>query len=231
MKQRSFEKEWIDLGPSYYSEQEYRDCLNQLGRIGSWLGGDRATFRAFASLPEAPTSILDIGCGGGLFTLRLAKRYPQATVVGMDISQMAIDCAEENRKKEGMVSPHVTFMVSPDPSLEGLSQQFDVVTATLVCHHLTDEELVTFLQQACRVAKRAVILNDLHRHPLASLSFRAVAPLFFRHRLIWHDGLLSIQRAFKREEWQRHLAAAGIASSRVKISWRWPFRWIVSIEQ
>jgi SAM-dependent methyltransferase len=158
----------MDIGPSCYTSDEYRDCLTQLGRVGRLLGGDRASFWAFDRLSPPPGSILDVGCGGGHFAVNLAKRFPQARVVGTDISSDAI-----TEKKE----------------LESAPNSFDVVTATMVCHHMKDEEIVDFFKRATAVASRAVIINDLHRHPLAWISYALVGPVLFHNRLITHDGL------------------------------------------
>lgn len=220
---RSQEAELIDLGPSHYSSDEYQDCLFQLDRIAKTLGGDRATFWAFDRLEYAPASILDVGCGGGLFTLRLASRFPQAKVVGIDISKGAIAIANENLLKNGSPS-NVKFVV------QEMSEPYDVVTATLMTHHLTDSELISFITQACRLAKRTVILNDLHRHWLATAGFATLAPILFNNRLIIHDGLISIRRAFTRKDWKSYLTAAGIDPKAYKITWHWPFRWIVTID-
>lgn len=230
LSQRSHQKELLDLGPSHYTTAEYRDCLYQLDRVGRFLGGDRATFKAFDQLFPPPLSILDVGCGGGLFTTRLAARYPQAKVVGIDIAPAAIQFAQEHLEKIKDKLPHVQFQVPPQPQLDYLPNQFDIVTSTLVCHHLSDEELVHFLKQACKTAKQAVIFNDLHRHPLATLGFATLVPFFFRNRLIWHDGLLSIRRAFTREDWWTYLDAAGIDKQFCTVSWHWAFRWIVKID-
>jgi 2-polyprenyl-3-methyl-5-hydroxy-6-metoxy-1,4-benzoquinol methylase len=229
LSQRSHQPEWMDLGPSYYTPEEYRDCLYQLDRIGRFLGGDRATFWALKQLQAPPTSILDVGCGGGLFTLRLAAHYPQARIVGSDISHEAIAFAQEYLQKHRLSLPNIQFIVPSSPQLDPQAQ-FDVIMATLVCHHLSDDELITFLQQACRVAKQAVILNDLHRHPLATMGFAALTPLFFRNRMIWHDGLLSIRRSFTRQDWKAFLKAANIPENDFTITWHWAFRWIVMID-
>lgn len=230
ISQRSHEPEWIDLGPSHYTRAEYRDCLNQLDRIGRFLGGDRATLKTLNQLPTPPNSILDVGCGGGLFTMRLAAHYPHARILGIDLSQEAIDFAREHLACAQPSLPHVQFLVPLTPHLDDLTESFDVVMATLVCHHLSDQELISFLQQACRIAKKAVIINDLHRHPLATMGFGLLTPCFFRNRLIWHDGLLSIRRSFTRRDWWTYLAAAGIERRHCTVTWHWAFRWIVKID-
>jgi 2-polyprenyl-3-methyl-5-hydroxy-6-metoxy-1,4-benzoquinol methylase len=109
--------------------------------------------------------------------------------------------------------------------LEEEDQSFDIVTSTLVCHHLTDEELTLFIQKGKKVAKRMLLCNDLHRHPLAYGLFALVAPLLFPNRLIFHDGLLSIRRAFTRKDLEKLTEEL----PKAKISWHWPFRWIVKI--
>jgi 2-polyprenyl-3-methyl-5-hydroxy-6-metoxy-1,4-benzoquinol methylase len=179
-------------------------------------------------LKQLPQTILDVGCGGGAFTMELARSYPQAKVTGIDISQQAISYANKQLTNQPALT-NLTFQLTDKSTLAYPANQFDLVTATLVCHHLTDEELIAFLKQSVHIAKSAVILNDLHRHPLASLGFGVVAPLFFRNRLIWHDGLLSIKRSFKRNDWMRYLQAADIDLKRVCLTWHWPFRWILSI--
>ena len=229
LTKRSHELEWMDLGKDFYNPLQYRDCLFQLDRIGRFLGGDRATFWALRQLPSPPHSILDVGCGGGLFTITLAKAYPGANIVGLDISPEAIAFAKERLNSLKPSVSNVSFILSETPRLnEQLT--FDVVTATLVCHHLSDEELIEFIKQACRTAKQAVILNDLHRHLFATIGFAAAVPLFFRNKMIWHDGLLSIRRSFKRQEWVKILNAAGVDTACYTITWHWAFRWIVTID-
>lgn len=231
MNHRSPEKELIDLGPEYYSADEYRECLYLLDRIGRFLGGDRATYKAFQRLARPPRSILDVGCGGGLFTLRLAENHPNAKVVGCDIAPEAIYLAEAHRQAHYPKLKNIEFIVPPSASLShNDANSFDVVTATLLCHHLTDHDLIMFLKDACHTANQAVVINDLHRHRLASFAFACVTPLFFRNRLIAHDGQISIRRAFTYADWINYLQRANIPLACCSIRWCWAFRWIVTVD-
>ncbi|PJD95779.1 MAG: hypothetical protein CK425_07695 [Parachlamydia sp.] len=224
--QRSSELELLDLGPSYYSQEEYTGCLHQLARIGRFLGGDKATLDVFTRFP-APSSILDVGCGGGQFTLQLAEKFPQAQVTGIDISSQAIDFAQKQLEETQLTN--VTFEIPPSVHLLYPANSFDVVTATLVCHHMEDAQLIDFLRKAYAVATHRIILNDLHRHWLAYLGFFLIAKPCFANRLIAHDGLLSIKRAFKKKDWIHFLQAAGIPLEQCSITWHWAFRWVVCI--
>ncbi len=221
MKQRSNELELIDKGNAYYVHEEYTECLYQMGRIGLLLGGDRATMQVITQYAKQPLSILDVGCGGGALADRLAKIFPRVHITGIDTSLEAISYAQR------YASDRVVFEHRTNPVLKEPEKSYDIVMATLVCHHLSDEQIIDFLKRAARVARKAVIINDLHRHWLAYISFQVIAPLLFPNRLIKHDGLLSIKRSFVRSELQSLLDCAGLKGT---VSWYPLFRWLVKVE-
>lgn len=225
-KTRSYELELIDIGDSLYSQDEYTHCLHQMGRIGKYMLSDRLTIRAINRLRGPIASILDVGCGGGSFTARLAREYPQTQVLGIDISKHAIAYAQRKMSHE---MPNLSFAVPATAELNEPYKSFDIVTATLVCHHLDNPTLIDFLQRSAKVARKAIVINDLHRHWLAYAAFSIIAPIFFRNRLIMHDGLLSIKRAFTGRDWHMLLEQAGFKPHQYSIRWGIAFRWIVTI--
>lgn len=46
-------------------------------------------------LPESTPSVLDVGCGTGYWTQRLAERYPTARVIGVDIAPGMLEQAQK----------------------------------------------------------------------------------------------------------------------------------------
>ena len=72
---------------------------------------------------------------------------------------------------------------------------FDLVSCGLFLHHLEPEELVAFVDEALRVSRHAVLLNDLRRSRLHLTLVHAALPLF-RSRLTRHDAPASVQRAY-----------------------------------
>lgn len=227
---RSLEKEILDLGPEHYTVEEYKDCMIKLDRIGRWLGGDAATFSALKKLEPPPQSILDVGCGGGLFAIRMAHTYPKAKVLGIDINPQAIAFAQHKLAMMDNPPKNIAFEWRPDGALSEPDKSFDVVMSTLVCHHLNDQQIVEFLSKARRVAKRKIIINDLHRHPIALALFNIVSPLFFRNRLVLADGQLSIRRAFTRQEWNHYIKQIDDIPFKHAVKWHWAFRWIVELD-
>jgi 2-polyprenyl-3-methyl-5-hydroxy-6-metoxy-1,4-benzoquinol methylase len=224
-KKRSYKKELIDLGEPHYTAQEYDDCLEKLGAVGRWLGGDRATKKAFSSVHAH--SILDVGCGGGFTAKLLSKKFKKSTVLGIDMSRKAIDFCLKRHPND---NSKLRFEYHENKGITLKPKSVDVITSTLVCHHMDDSELVDFLKQAQQVAKKEVIINDLHRHPLAYFFYYLTAPLLFKNRLISQDGLLSIKRAFIKSDWQNYLKQADISPENYQITWYFPFRYIVKIQ-
>ena len=200
---RSKKLELLDTGD--YSDEEYREVLAILEKIGSLPGADEATISAIGPAKR----ILDLGCGGGHFAYKLATRYPSAEVVGYDIDDEAIAYAKERFRRDNLA------FVREDPGVN-----FDVVTTNLVMHHLSDRQIVEILQKYPKV-----VINDLHRSWIAYLLYWASAPWLYKNRVIVHDGLISIRRSFKRRDWKRYLKLAGKKGS---VRWKWAFRYLVA---
>ena len=219
---RSYDKELIDKGE--YNKDEYLDCLKQLGNVGKFLGGDRATNIAFKHLNYIPTSILDIGCGGGHTAKKLSKMFPSCNIVGIDMNKMAVDYAKEHYKN--LVFHHIDEKGIPTTKTIG---HFDVVTTTLVFHHMNDDEIINFIKNFKNIGD-VLIINDLHRNIIAYFFYAIIAPLFFRNRLITNDGLLSIKRGFSKAELVDYLCKAGISKHKYKIKWFFPFRYVLTIK-
>lgn len=224
---RSDEKEMMDYGTKYCTPLEYNDALMKLSWINSLLGGFRGTKRAFKKIKE-PHSILEVGCGGGYLSQKLYQWFLKADIVGIDIDPLAIDHAV--RELPEVCKAKVSFHPQPDKTLRYPDNSFDVVTTMLVCHHMTDPELVEFLQESYRVAAKAVIINDLQRHFLAYFSFSLIGKLF-RNRLIWNDGRISIKRGFRKKEWISLLEKAGFNKSQFTLHWDWAFRFTLTLRK
>lgn len=226
-EKRSTEQEYIDH--KKYHHDEYYDCLTMLDRIGRWLGGYRATYNVLKKMKPLPESILDIGCGGGLFDIRLAKKMPNTRILGIDINPQAIHFAKYHLSKTSNKPKNLKFEKRLDIEIGETQKSYDVVMCNAVCHHMTNYQIVEFISCACQVARRKVIINDLHRHPAAYYLFKWINPIFFRNRLVRHDGPISVKRAFIYDDWVHYLKQAGIKPENYTIKWKWAFRWVVEI--
>jgi hypothetical protein len=102
-----------------------------------------------------------------------------------------------------------------------------VAIATLFFHHFTAEQLSAVLKQLHTQVRVGIIINDLHRHPLAYYSIKWLTQLFSRSAMVKFDAPLSVLRGFSRSEWELILTKAGIR--KYTLRWRWAFRWQIII--
>jgi hypothetical protein len=86
----------------------------------------------------------------------------------------------------------------------------DVVLVSQVAHHLTHASVVQLVRIFDRLARRAVILADLRRHPFAPPSFWCGARLLQFDPITVADGMTSLRRGFTRLELENLMARAGI---------------------
>jgi ubiquinone/menaquinone biosynthesis C-methylase UbiE len=101
---------------------------------------------------------------------------------------------------------------------------FDLVTCNLFAHHLQPKQLAQFVREGLRVCRRAVLINDLIRHPVHLALAYAGYPIM-RSRVAWLDGLTSVRRAYVPDE-IRNLLASMLpqTAARVEISRNYLFR-------
>jgi len=79
---------------------------------------------ALEDLP-APGRVLDLGTGTGVVALALAERYPEAEVVGIDLSPGMIE--EARRKLPPELAGRVRFEVGDASALDCTDDEFEVV--------------------------------------------------------------------------------------------------------
>lgn len=79
--------------------------------------------------PPAGGRILDLGCGTGEISSRLAEAFPEASVVGVDVIEEHLSLA---RKRHRPLAPRLSFQVGDGFALPFPAASFDLV----VCRHM-----------------------------------------------------------------------------------------------
>ena len=168
---------------------------------------------------------------GGVRTMTcLLRTVAQAknlkTIAWLDVAGASGDVALLSQKaleREGieatptLLDRNVTHMNRQLPAVCGdalalpfADNSFDAVGCSLFAHHLEPDEVVGFASEALRVARHAVLINDLIRTPLhLALIYAGFA--LYRSRLTRHDAPASVKRAYTLEEMNAMLRAAGAA--------------------
>lgn len=227
-RRRSSELEHLDKGD--YTDEEYEGCILELQRVNRYLGDASAMRRSVLAEIEREGlrefSLLDVGAGSGEL-LRVAARWAeesgrQAQLTGLELNARSCRAILEGSESFSFISA-----VRGDAlKLPFADDAFDYSMCSLFTHHLGEEQVGRVLSEMSRVARRAIFVIDLHRHPVAYYLYTTVGRLFLHNRLIREDGALSILRSFRPEELQRLAAGAQLQDLTVKR--RFPFRLILS---
>lgn len=110
---------------------------------------------------------LEIGCGSGALTIRLAKKYPLSQVDGIDYwgnswGYSRTQC-EENARLEG-VGNRTNFQRASASKLPFADESFDLVVSNLTFHEVNDSKnKLDIVREALRVVKKGgrFVFQDL----------------------------------------------------------------------
>lgn len=207
-----------DLDPAVYER-----VLHDLARVNRW------TFTAWPTIAFLNQAIggakrfrlMDVGFGDGDILRAVArwarKRGIEAELVGVDLNEKSLAAARAATPPDLVID----YRAGDYLDQEG---PFDFVISSQVTHHMTDEQLLTFLRYMEQEARRGWLICDLHRHWFAHWGFPILARLLGVHRIVREDGQLSIARSFRPGDWRMILDGAGIPLDAVRIVRRFAFR-------
>jgi 2-polyprenyl-3-methyl-5-hydroxy-6-metoxy-1,4-benzoquinol methylase len=202
--------------------------LRELDMINQWLGGNKVTIDALRNswrlLPKDKEIIIaDLGCGSGemlrIISKLAEKENRKVKLIGFDANLHIIEYARRHSDEFSNLSFETTNVFSSAFQ----NQKFDFALATLFMHHFSEQELIDLFSSLKKQTRSAIIINDIHRHPLAYYSIKVLTHLFSRTPMVKFDAPLSVLRAFKKPELNEVMEKATIRIYHMK--WKWAFRW------
>jgi len=174
------------ISPSYYSSKNFH------GIEGGYLNPIAAitydTVTAFASPPNEtwirqqlvtaisgePSRILDLGCGTGSTTLMLKQAFPQAIVMGLDLSPYMLVVAN-HKARQAALEIQWWHGLAENTDLDNAT--FDLITISMLFHE-TPPPISRLILQECmrllRIGGQLIILDGnqkrlRHAHGLIDL--------------------------------------------------------------
>ncbi len=225
---RSTAAERMDTDCADYDD--YARCLADLARVNlvtrthqpllAWLARETAGLRSF--------SLLDVACGHGDLLRRIRRwslrRGLDATLHGIDLNPWALRAARAAATpSDGAITWHNGDVFTFQPP-----QLYDFIVSSQFTHHLSNADVVRFINWMEQHSARGWYIADLHRHWFPYYGFGLLAWAAGWHRFIGYDGRISIARSFVTAEWRELVRTAGVDPARVRIDWHIPFRICVS---
>ncbi len=214
--ERIYEQELLDAGDG--SDDEVVGNLSDLRRINQLLGGTRVVIEALRmSLDRRvkEVSMLDAGTGSADIPSAVAAKLKS---LGINPFVAALDLSERNLRLTCArldVDREIALIRADAFDLPFEDRSFDFVTASLFLHHFREDEIVRLLKGFARVARRAIIINDLMRN-LVPYYFTRMAGAIFESRLTRNDAPVSVLRGFTAEELRQLARRAGLTRFRVR---------------
>ena len=173
------------------------------GRSDYWqrMAAPRSRMRTFMRTIEGRghSSVVDLGCGSGLFLQEVKRIWPDARLCGIDFSEHLI---EENRKREPGIEWRLADLDHGQDFSDGLAGAFDVVFASEIVEHLdhpdallanaaglarADGGLLMLSTQSGRIWETERLVGH-RRHFSAAEMARLLESAGFKPERIWNEG-------------------------------------------
>ena len=196
---------------------EIARSLRDISRINRWFGGVATTRKLIERVAGATGqkhfSLLEVASGFG--------DGPRAAGEQLRQNGISLEITLLDRTRSHLL-PGDHSVVGDALALPFSGSSFDLVSCCLFAHHLEPGQLAAFAQEALRVSRRAVLINDLIRHPLHLLLVYAGFPLMRSYVSRW-DGVASVRKAYVPDE-IRQMLSNGASPGNLEISRHFLFR-------
>jgi len=195
------------------SSKDVRASLIDLQRINRWFGGistlEKLVNTVVTQAGRKQLSLLDVGSASGDIPHVIQHRL-QSRGVQLDYTLLDRDPAHFHGNNSSKVSGDALALPFRDNS-------FDLVSCSLFAHHLEPEQIELFAREALRVARIALLINDLRRSYLHLAAVYAGKPLF--RRVTRHDSVASVLRSYTPTEMRKMLNHGSVSKLKIENSY------------
>lgn len=175
------------------------------------LGADRVRAKLLdAAQVQAGQQVLDLGCGTGAVSLLLAKREPQARIVGLDPDANALARAEQKARAAGAA---IEFQKGYAGRAPYPAHSFDHVLSSLVIHHLTSEQKQAAFRDVKRLLRPGGAFHLLDFGPPKNAIERVLTAI------LHHDARVQDNLRGRLPEWLREAGFADVREVESHRTW------------
>ena len=168
--------------PEYYSSQNFHGIKGGYLNSGAAVTYDPVTKHALPpnedwnreavikAIAGNPSKIIDLGCGTGSTTLKIKRAFPNAEVIGLDLSPQMLVMSEYKAQQAGL---DIQWQHGTAEATGFADNEFDVVTASLLFHETPPAISQAILHEAYRLLKPGgqVIILDGHQKTLRNTTW------------------------------------------------------------
>lgn len=136
------------------------------------------------------TSVLEVGCCCGSNLVLLAKKFPNAEIIGIDINPMAVKKGNKWLKQEGISNVKLS-LGKVDDLREFQDKNFDVVFTDAVLLYIGPDKIKKAVEEMLRKARKALILCEWH-----DFSEKDKEGIGFYHLGFWKRDYIALLRQY-----------------------------------
>jgi len=164
------------------------------------LGKDRYWKKKILEQISNGSSFLDLACGTGILTREIAKKFPSANILGIDITKSYLDVAKENSNS----FDNILFILDDAEEFK-LDSKFDCITASYLPKYCDPEILVKNCVTHLKPGGK-IVLHDFTypKNPVVRglwnffLTFMRLVGYFIPS---WKDALIGLPKLIRRTKW------------------------------
>src|SRR5262249_44024425 len=179
-----------------------RASLSDLTRLNARWGGHSTLRKLLADAVVTPQfTLLDVGAASADMGRCIRGWYSEARVTALDY-----------------IASHLTAsgfakLAADAFRLPFRPKTFDFVFCSLFLHHFTDDQIVHLLREFGAIARRAVLVIDLERHPIPYYFVPWTYWFLGWHPVTQNDAPISVEAAFKPRELEQLAERAGLTDA------------------
>ena len=190
------------------------ELMTDTNQVEAYAAADfKASDAAFVALflerfgDDTKGPIIDLGCGPGNITFRLAEALPGREILGVDGSATMLALAEQRLSKDH----RIRFIEAYLPSDALAPQTYAAVVSNSLLHHLPDPKVLWQTIAHIAAPGAPVLIGDLGR-PETSNHAQALVDLHTTGEpdILRHDFRASLHAAFTATEVRDQIKAAGL---------------------
>jgi SAM-dependent methyltransferase len=189
--------------------------LRDIARSNRWLGGAAAARYGLSQLlgpadRGRTLTLFDIGTGAGDLPRDAVRWAARRGVTLVPLGLERIPAAAALAQRNG-----VPVVLGCAGVLPLRAKSVDLVLVSQVAHHLDRASAMQLVAACQRLARRGVILADLHRRWFAAPGFRLAGRVLGLHPATIDDGITSLRRGYTAATLRALCVEAGIANVHV----------------
>ena len=197
-----------------------KDDLRNLRIINRYFGGLSALRNALVPIamktkPGEVVTILDLATGSGDQPVSLAKAFrrlgKRVQITAVDRNEIMLNVARQYASG----FHEIQFERGNILDLPYASQSYDVVSCSLAIHHLSRHDGVKLLREMNRISRLGFVVNDLSRSYIGAATAWVYTRLTTTNPMTRYDSVVSVQRAFTKDELVEMAEEAGVQPVRI----------------